>query len=73
MPTNAGCVPTVPALAESGSRTYLYLAYRPFDRIMIEAKWSETSYPGVASIGTGDAMINGNQVHTIEAQIVLKL
>lgn len=63
---------STPALYGAGGRSYIYVSYRPFPSLIIECKWQETFKPHEASFGSGDALIMGDAVHVLEAQVTWK-
>ena len=54
----------VPLYGE-GRRWYIVLKYRPFPFISISAKYAETFFDGVKSIGSGNDKVEGDVINRL--------
>jgi hypothetical protein len=52
-----------------GTRSYILLQYRLFNKIDIWLRWATTSYHNVNSIGTGLETINGSSKNDVKTQV----
>ncbi len=61
-----------PALYGKGRRWYLLVRWKALERVNVSAKYSETQFEGVKSIGSGSTMIHGDLDNRFALQIDIR-